>query len=121
MTDAETLAAVLDAVRAYRFNHDDEKELQAGIAAAFTARGIEYAREVRLSTRDVPDFMVGAIAVEVKIAGSAAAVTRQLDRYAGHDRVRAVVLLTTCPGHQVIHGHLRQKPIATVLLRGNFP
>jgi hypothetical protein len=53
-------------------------------------------REVRLSGRDRVDLMAGAVAIEVKVKKrqSRAQILKQLERYAEHDEVQAVVLAT---------------------------
>lgn len=57
--------------------------------------GIEFIREPRLSARDIPDFMIGGIALEVKLKGARKKdVFRQLCRYAEHENVTAVVLVS---------------------------
>ncbi|TXI03120.1 MAG: hypothetical protein E6Q76_14335 [Rhizobium sp.] len=72
----------------------DEKLTQSEFAHALDAAGFGFEREVPLSKRDCVDFMLGGLAVELKIKGRASAIRRQLDRYATHDRVKAVCLLT---------------------------
>lgn len=61
--------------------------------------GVEILREHRLSSRDRPDFFAPAegVAIEVKVGGRGQqrnAIVRQLDRYAEHDQVKALVLVT---------------------------
>lgn len=85
---------VVRALSGVRLPLHDEKALQAEIAARFTALGIDAEREVILAPGDIVDFMVGAIAIEVKIKGSRRDILRQCQRYAGHARVEALVLAT---------------------------
>lgn len=82
-----------------RLDLSTEKATQADIEALFTARlpAGSFIREARLSAADIPDFLAGSIAVEVKIGGSAAEILRQLERYAKHDRVEALLLVTNVP------------------------
>ncbi|AHD09521.1 hypothetical protein VWZ88_01790 [Phaeobacter sp. JH20_36] len=53
-------------------------------------------REVRLSDRDRVDLMAGPVAIEVKVKKrqSRAQILKQLERYAEHDEVKAVILAT---------------------------
>lgn len=75
-----------------RFPINTEGELQHAIAAEFDRVGIGFEREVRLSGADIVDFMVGAVAIEVKIGGGKLQIFRQCERYCAHQRVAALVL-----------------------------
>jgi hypothetical protein len=88
VTPAE-LAAFL---RSRRFRLNTEKQVQDGIEAELSSSGIVFERECRLSAADVVDFMIGSIALEVKVKGNTLEIFRQLERYAKHDRVTAIVL-----------------------------
>lgn len=106
LTAADRIVATL---RSARFVHVDEDELQRGIAEVLSRAEIAFEREVRLSDRDRIDFLVGGLGIEVKLAGSARSVRRQLERYAASSRVEALLLVTdrlqaaeqrrTCPVH----------------------
>lgn len=76
------------------FHFDDEATLQEGIAEALNSAQISFEREVELGPGDRIDFMAGDVGIEVKIEGSYSNVSRQLLRYAQHDRVQAIVLAT---------------------------
>ena len=77
-----------------RFPLHREVATQAAIAQHLVGAGIAFERERRLGA-DRPDFMVeGGIAVEVKLAGEKRRIYDQLARYAQHDEVREVVLVT---------------------------
>lgn len=79
-----------------RFDLSDEKACQAEIIqwlAAYVPEGSGLRREPRLSARDIPDFMVDGIAVEVKMnSAQPRSAIRQLGRYAAHEEVRALIL-----------------------------
>ena len=92
---------IVDLLARGRFPLSSEKDRQAEIEAWLGEGlpGVEILREHRLSDRDRPDFFVtdGGIAIEVKIGGrgqSRAGIVRQLGRYAEHDHVQAIVLVT---------------------------
>ena len=85
---------IKDFISKNRFPLTDEKETQAKMEKALTAAGFEFEREVRLSEEDTVDFMIGGVVVEVKLKGSPTAIYRQLERYAKHERVTAVLLVT---------------------------
>lgn len=78
-----------------RLDLSSEKHLQAEIEQVFTAAGIPFEREKRLSDRDIPDFLVaGGIAIECKMRNKARKIDiyKQLCRYAAHAEVNAIVL-----------------------------
>ena len=56
---------------------------------------IEHEREVRLAPGDIVDFMIGGVAIEVKIGGRKRSIYDQCERYCEHERVEALVLATS--------------------------
>jgi hypothetical protein len=88
---------VIDLLTNYALPLSNEKELQAKIAEVFEAAALDFEREVRLGTGDTVDFMVGDLAVEIKIKGARRAIYRQLERYCGYDAVKGIVLATLVP------------------------
>lgn len=83
-------------IRRHRFDLSNEKTTQQQLADIFQAHGVVFEREKRLAARDIVDFLVqGGIAVEVKLHGAKKmSVFRQLRRYATHDEVNELVLVT---------------------------
>jgi len=75
----------------------DEKQLQAAISDVLEAASLDFEREVHLGPRDIVDFMVEGVAIEVKIKGGRRDIYRQLERYCGYDAVTAIVLATNVP------------------------
>lgn len=87
------IAALFGLLLAAKLDLSAEKRTQDDIARVLTAAGIEFEREVRLSSADIVDFMVGGIALEVKLRGAnKKAVYRQLRRYALHPAVKSILL-----------------------------
>lgn len=83
--------------RQYRLGH--EILLQEDVEAALTALNIPFVREHVLSPGSRVDFFVdGHIALELKIKMSARHIHRQLERYATHDEVDSLVLMTLGAG-----------------------
>lgn len=118
----EHLDWVVDLLKSVRFNFANEAELQDGIEklimpfhGSFLMR-----REVRFGARDRIDFMVGAIGIEVKVGGSAAAALRQMSRYAKHEEIRALVLVTDRVQAGVQPTEIHGKPIRVVCLMGGL-
>jgi hypothetical protein len=88
---------IVHILTSHRLPLSDEKQLQIEIAVAFASAGLAAEREVRLAPGDIVDFMVGDIAVEVKIKGSKRDIFRQVERYCEHNAVRELVLATNVP------------------------
>jgi hypothetical protein len=101
-------------IRSHRFRYTEEDQLQEGIAAVLGRAGLDPRREVRLGARDRIDIMVGGIGIEVKIAGSAHGAFEQLQRYAEHDEVEALILVTS--RYQRLPDKAGGKPLSTISL-----
>ncbi|MFW6031669.1 MAG: hypothetical protein ACOC9T_03670 [Myxococcota bacterium] len=97
-----------------------EADLQRQIGARLELTPQHVAAEVRLDARDRIDFLLepSGIGVEVKVDGSLSEVTRQLHRYAQHDRIRALVLATTKAKHIPVPRELSGKPVCVVHMTG---
>jgi hypothetical protein len=86
-------AAIVQVIQATRIDLSNEKAAQEQIALALAAAGIAHQREVRLAPRDIPDFLAGGVAIEVKLRGARKMdVFRQLERYCTHERVQSIIL-----------------------------
>lgn len=87
--------AIVKALKAYRFNYQNEKELQEGVEGALAANKIPFEREKILDQYGTIDFLVdGRIGIEIKTKGSPSAVARQLVRYFKCEKVSELILLT---------------------------
>lgn len=102
---------IISALATSRFTYMTERDLQDGIARALEAACLIFERERPLSPEDIPDFTCGVTAVEVKIKGSLADVTRQLHRYAQHEEVEEILLVTTRAAHTRTPRLLNGKPV----------
>lgn len=110
----------------HRPDTSSEAALQACIADAFATIGdnLRYVREWRLSPRDRPDFGVWrfdamettSIAVEVKCKGGLSDLTRQVYRYAEHEAVAGILVVTTRNLHRGLPTVVLAKPCATLIL-----
>ncbi|KJR10260.1 hypothetical protein [Gordonia sihwensis] len=78
---------------------------------------MNYEREVRVPGGRV-DFVVGTVAIEVKIKGSSESLSRQLQRYVEAGRFTAIIVATTRPAHHVVADPDRTPPITVVTLGG---
>lgn len=119
MTPAEFRSALLSVVGQAPPRVTTEMELHDYLAPRLLGLGRVH-REYTFGPSERVDFLVdGAgwrLAIEVKIKGSAAAVERQLGRYARQQGVTGVVLVTTRQQHEVIPDAIDGTPIAVVCL-----
>jgi hypothetical protein len=87
------IRTLINLLRSARLDLSNEKRAQADVEIVLTGTGIAFEREVRLTDTEIVDFMVGSIAIEIKLRGARKKeVYRQLCRYAGHDRVESLLL-----------------------------
>ena len=113
--------SVIGIIAGYRLPIADEAELQEGLAELL---GPDWIREHDLAPFGRVDFFHpdAGVALEVKVQGAPAAVTRQLHGYAQHENVRELVLVTGRRrlGH-LVGESLAGKPITVIdLWRGQL-
>lgn len=120
MPSASTLESICKVLSGYRYNFQDESSLQEGMAEVLTNNAIAFEREVRLDARNRPDFMIGPVAIEVKIKGTFAEFMRQADRYLELDRISALIVVGTPKWMPAVPASLRGKPIYTVRLTSSL-
>jgi len=85
---------VLKILYSHRFPLVVEKETQHAIEEKFSDNDVPYSREHRLDEKNIPDFFIEGIAIEVKIKGTAKNIYRQCERYCGFDEVKKLILVT---------------------------
>lgn len=108
---------VAQTIRANRFLFASEDQLQGALDQVLTGAGLHVDREVALSRGDRVDLLVdGRIGVEVKVGGSPVAVARQLQRYAHHDRIEHLVLVTAVATHASLPEEIGGKSLTVVSL-----
>lgn len=85
---------IIDVVKRARVDLSDEKRTQRDLASAFEQCGIEHQREFRLSPKDIVDFLITDIALEVKLKSGSSKmdIYRQLVRYSEHAQVASIIL-----------------------------
>lgn len=91
---ALTASDIVTALSRCRFSLAREKETQAEIAAIFDRASIGHRREVDLGDRNIIDFMLGEIGIEVKIDGSKRAIFAQCKRYCETGKLSDLILVT---------------------------
>ena len=81
-----------------RYRVSTEALLQADIAHVLEAAGLPFGREVRLSKSDRIDFVVAeSIGIEAKTRCNKRSIWRQIERYATHESISALILITGTP------------------------
>lgn len=91
MSDIAPLLALL---ARQRFRIDNEKLLQAQMATVLEASGVTFSAEHVLSPGNRIDFLIGDVGIEAKIKGQRRAILRQCERYASHDAIGALIVIT---------------------------
>lgn len=114
-----TLDDIARELRGYRFAVRDEDGLQVALHEILSALA-PCEREVRVPAGRLDLLVDGCIAVEVKVAGSRAAVERQLRRYAAIEHVTGLVLVTTVAQHRTIGPTIGGKPLVVVPIIGGL-
>lgn len=101
----------------YRLTFRHESELQEQIADILGREQIGFVREFKLSKLDRLDFLLGRVALEVKILGSINEHLRQIKRYNAHPEIDGTILLATRPFP--VPDTLSGKPVRCINLAGN--
>jgi hypothetical protein len=105
-------------LRQYTFASSTEDELQRAVAHCLDINKIPYVREARVSKTERPDFLLDAVAIEIKIDGSLSEVTRQIHRYAQREDIQEILLVTTCHKHLGLPLGMNGKPVLVLWIGG---
>jgi antitoxin component of MazEF toxin-antitoxin module len=98
-----------------------EEAYQESLGAFLEGIGVPHVREVRLTDTDRVDFMVGSIAIELKVKCSAADLLRQLQRYAQSQQVEEILALSfTRNCLRMLPGSLSGKPVMSYCFGRSF-
>ena len=89
-----TSKEIINAISVCRLSVQDEKETQEQLERIFIVNQIRYEREYRLDKKNIPDFFIDGIAIELKIKGTAKKIYRQCERYCGFEQVKELILIT---------------------------
>lgn len=116
MADALTPEGIASALSRSVFRFSNEKDLQDGIERVLRKKGVDFEREVALSPHDRIDFLAGNVGIEVKVDSAPNSVQRQLWRYAEHERIAVLILVTTRSSHKTIAREILEKPVLIVHL-----
>lgn len=114
MASAAHLVRLLEGAK---YHTIPEEIFQREVAEVLEHHGIEFKREFRLSGKDRVDFLVGRVAIEMKIDGGLNAVRRQLQRYAQSPLVDEIILLTSRTRLCAMPQSLSGKPVYVALFQ----
>lgn len=82
-------------LRSHRYPLGSEAALQQAIEDALTGASVDFEREARLGPGERIDFLVtGGVGIEAKTRCGKRIIYRQLERYARHEAVNALILAT---------------------------
>jgi len=98
-------------LRRCRFRFSNEAALQAQITEALTRLGEPHKREHQLGTVGRIDFLVGRVGVEVKVRGATSEIGWQLLRYAEHQDIDGILLVTAKARHTELPPRMNDKPL----------
>jgi hypothetical protein len=120
-----TPASVAGLLCGFRIRFAGELDVQLAVAEILDRNRISYQREFRLSPRERLDFLLrfpgkdSSIAIEIKIKGRTAELLRQLERYAGHEFIAGLVLVTSRRLQAAqMPDSLNGKPLAVAMIGG---
>lgn len=108
----KSVETILKIFSHYNVRFDNEKQLQADIVRIFNQNEVKFEREVRLSEEDIIDFLLDdGIGIECKIKGSSTKLIRQLYRYASHEKIKTLIVITSRNRLAVLPDHIGEKQI----------
>ncbi len=85
---------IITALKNKRITVENEKKTQQEIYDILLEADYNVKDEYRLSDQDIPDFFIDGIAIEVKIKGNSRKIYKQCERYAMHNAVTQLLLIT---------------------------
>lgn len=91
----DTVSELVRHLRCQRYRVGQELWLQDDIETSLQKMQIAFEREARLAPGERIDFLVaGGIGIEAKTRCPPRQIFRQLERYAGHDAITSLILIT---------------------------
>lgn len=114
ITQTKEWTELVRTLRSAKVDLSTEYGMQEGLADKFSSFSIE--REVRLSSRDIIDFVVKFdsfnVGIECKIGGQPLAVNRQIERYSNFEMIDAIILYTN--KHMGAPASYNNKPVLVI-------
>jgi hypothetical protein len=114
-------AYLIPIIRSHRLRFGTEAQLQEDVATMLTGIGMHFVRELRLSESDRIDFYLPdhCAGIECKVDGGPTPVASQLLRYAQHDDVKTLLLITSRRSHVLSVDQLSGTPVHCVWIGGS--
>lgn len=110
---------VVQALRGYTIRPFlDEAGLQAALETVFEGAGLHVQREFKLGPRERLDFFLDGLAIEIKLKGSMPRLLEQLLRYARHDCVTELLVITPRARLLDVPREILSKPVRAYQLLG---
>lgn len=91
------IETIIHHLKSRRFPLQNEKMLQGEIEAHLRATlhwEAKILREFTLGPKDIIDFLIADIGIEVKVKGGKRAIYRQCVRYCQYDNIQSLILVT---------------------------
>jgi len=117
----ESIAAIERLLRK-RIRSSNEDLMRQDVVAYLREGGIEFVEEHRVNKRDRFDIFVESLGlvIELKVNQSYTQVASQLLRYADHECVAAILLVTSQASHRQIGGMENDRAIPIVVVHTGF-
>lgn len=116
------LSPLIDFLQRQRLDAAREKRAQAQLNDALTAEGWTFEREYPLGEHGIVDFLVSVdgyrVALELKARAQRMRIYRQLERYAEHEDVDCLLLLTGTA--MALPATINDKPAGVISLGGGW-
>lgn len=108
-------------IQSHRLRFSRETDLHADLKTLLVTAGIFFVHELRLTEKDridfyLPDSMIG---IECKVDGGPTAVASQLLRYAQHEDIAELILITSRRGQVLTVDNLSGKPLHCIWIGGS--
>ncbi len=86
--------AIVELIKSVKLQHTTEYLLHGQLYELFDSLKIPFQKEYPLSKKDIVDLFVNGVAIECKVQGQPLQIHKQLERYAMHDEVKAIILVS---------------------------
>lgn len=90
----EKVQEIINILKSQKLSITTEKELQREIEMLFKDNGLDFEREYRLDNKNIVDFYIDGLSIEVKIKAGKKAIYKQCERYCNFHDTKALLLIT---------------------------